>query len=54
VRNDSQQDIAGWAGDSRDGVVRALQDLRRRGWVRTGRQRIDVLDLYALSRRAEG
>jgi CRP/FNR family cyclic AMP-dependent transcriptional regulator len=54
VRHVSQQDLANWAGVSRDGVVRALQDLRNRGWVQTGRQRIEVLDLEAISRRAEG
>ena len=50
----SQQDLAGWAGVSRDGVVRALKELRDDGLITTGRGRIEVLDLYAISRRAEG
>lgn len=54
VRHVSQQDLADWAGVSRDGIVRALKELRDRGWVSTGRQRIDVLDLPSLSRRAGG
>lgn len=54
VRHVSQQDLADWAGVSRDGVVRALKELRKRGWVSTGRQRIDVMDLSSLSRRSGG
>jgi CRP-like cAMP-binding protein len=54
VRGVSQQDLAAWAGVSRDGVVRALHELRDDGVVLTGRERIEVLDLHALSRRAEG
>ena len=54
VRGVSQEDIAKWVGVSRDGVVRSLAELRASGWISTGRQRIDVIDLQALSRRAAG
>ena len=50
----SQQDLADWSGISRDGVVRALGELRRLGWVDTGRQRLLIRDLDAIYRRASG
>ena len=50
----SQQDLADWSGISRDGVVRALGELRRLGWVDTGRQRLLIRDLDAIKRRADG
>jgi CRP/FNR family cyclic AMP-dependent transcriptional regulator len=50
----SQQELADWSGISRDGVVRALQELRRLGWVETGRQRLLVRDLESVTRRAAG
>jgi CRP-like cAMP-binding protein len=48
----SQQELAEWSGVSRDGVVRALQELRRAGAVETGRQRVLVRDLSLLRGRA--
>lgn len=48
----SQQDLADWAGVSRDGVVRALTELRARGWIETGRRRLRVLDPDAVRHRA--
>jgi CRP-like cAMP-binding protein len=48
----SQQELADWAGMSRDGVVRALQELRAGGLVSTGRREIFVRDLAALRTRA--
>jgi CRP-like cAMP-binding protein len=50
----SQQELADWSGISRDGVVRALQELRRLGWVDTGRQRLLIRDLDAVTRRGGG
>jgi CRP-like cAMP-binding protein len=50
----SQQDLADWAGVSRDGVVRALTELRSLGWVETGRQRLLIRNLDAVSRRSAG
>jgi CRP-like cAMP-binding protein len=50
----SQQELADWAGVSRDGVVRALHELRDLGWVETGRQRLLIRNLDAVSRRAAG
>lgn len=49
----SQQELAGWTGSSREAVSKALQHLRERGWIETHRRGITVLDLEALSRRAE-
>jgi CRP-like cAMP-binding protein len=48
----SQQELADWAGVSRDGVVRALHELRDLGWLETGRQRLLIRNLEAVSRRA--
>ena len=50
----SQQELADWSGISRDGVVRALQELRRLGWVDTGRQRLLIRDVESVARRAAG
>jgi CRP-like cAMP-binding protein len=47
----SQHELADWAGVSRDGVVRALHELRDRGWVETGRRRIVITDPDALRER---
>lgn len=47
----SQEELAGWAGASREAVVKALRQLRSRGWIETGRREIRVLDLPALERR---
>ena len=48
----SQEELAGWTGSSREAVSKALQSLRRVGWVLTERRRITVLDLEALRRRS--
>lgn len=48
----SQEELAGWAGASREAVVKALRQLRARGWIETARREISVLDLPALSRRS--
>jgi CRP/FNR family transcriptional regulator, cyclic AMP receptor protein len=47
----SQEELAGWAGASREAVVKALRQLRSRGWIETGRREMRVLDLPALERR---
>ncbi|MEJ7582812.1 MAG: Crp/Fnr family transcriptional regulator [Acidimicrobiales bacterium] len=47
----SQQELADWAGIPRDGVVRAFTELRRNGWLATGRQRIVILDPEAVRSR---
>jgi CRP-like cAMP-binding protein len=48
----SQEELAGWAGASREALVKALRRLRDRGWIETGRREIRVLDLPALVRRS--
>lgn len=48
----SQQELADWAGVSRDAVVRSLTTLRGLGWLETGRQRFVISDLEALRARA--
>ncbi len=40
----SQQEIAAWAGLSREAVVKALASLRALGWIETGPGSITVLD----------
>jgi CRP-like cAMP-binding protein len=49
VRALSQQDLADWSGVSRDGVVRALHELRSAGLIDSGRGRVIVKDLTAIS-----
>jgi CRP-like cAMP-binding protein len=48
----SQEELAGWTGASREAVSKALQTLRKVGWVLTERRRITVLDVEALRRRS--
>jgi len=48
----SQQELAGWAGSSREAVAKALRTMRDRGWIETRRREITVTDLDALRRRA--
>jgi len=48
----SQEELATWAGSSREATVKALGQLRDCGWLDTGRRRIRVNDLSALRRRA--
>ncbi len=47
----SQQDLAEWAGLSREAVVRALRVLRDEGTIETGRLSVTVLDRDALADR---
>jgi CRP-like cAMP-binding protein len=49
----TQEDLAGWAGASREAASRALQQMRSLGWVTTGRRSLTCHDLEALRRRAE-
>jgi CRP-like cAMP-binding protein len=44
----SQDELAGWAGASIESVGRALQSMRKLGWIQTGRRAITVLDRDAL------
>jgi CRP/FNR family cyclic AMP-dependent transcriptional regulator len=49
----TQEELAGWTGASREAVVKALRQLRDRGWIETARRRIKILDRDALARRAD-
>jgi len=46
----TQDEVAAWAGASREAVAKAMALLRTLGWVQTERRRIVVLDLPALRR----
>lgn len=48
----SQEELAAWAGASREAVSKALQQLRSLGIVETGRRHLTVLDPDALRSRA--
>ncbi len=48
----SQEELAGWTGASREAVVKALRQMRTRGWIETARREIRVVDLRALERRS--
>lgn len=48
----SQEELAGWVGASRKAVGNALQWLRRRGLVETGRRSITIRDVEGLRKRA--
>jgi CRP-like cAMP-binding protein len=47
-----QQELAGWIGSSRESVVKALTQMRARGWLETGRRSITVRNMPALRARA--
>ena len=47
----SQEELAAWAGASREAVSKALHVLRSLGILETGRRHITVLDVEALRRR---
>jgi CRP/FNR family cyclic AMP-dependent transcriptional regulator len=49
----SQQELASWAGVSRDAVVRALKTARDQGWLETGRQSFVVKSPRDLRRHAK-
>ena len=44
----SQEDLAAWAGASREAVARSLHLLRELGWIETRRREIKVLNVEAL------
>jgi CRP/FNR family cyclic AMP-dependent transcriptional regulator len=46
----SQEELASWAGASREATSKALRDLRELGCVETRRRNITVRDVDALSR----
>lgn len=46
----SQEELAGWAGVSREAASKALGLLRRRGWIETGRRTVIIKDVAALRR----
>jgi CRP/FNR family cyclic AMP-dependent transcriptional regulator len=48
----SQQDLAAWAGVSRDSVVRILRELRDLGILDSGRRRVLIHNMSALRQRA--
>lgn len=48
----TQEELAGWAGSSREAVSKALRTLRGRGVIETQRRSITVTDMEALRRRA--
>lgn len=48
----SQEDLASWAGASREAVSKALHQLRALRIVETGRRRVTVLEIDALRRQA--
>jgi CRP/FNR family transcriptional regulator, cyclic AMP receptor protein len=48
----TQDELAAWAGASREAVAKAMALLRTLGWVQTERRRIVVVDLPALRRYA--
>lgn len=48
----SQEELAGWAGASREAITKALHDLRAAGLIETGRRHITVLDAEQLGQMA--
>ena len=48
----SQEELAQWAGLSREGAVRGLSDLRAAGVLETGRMRVFIHDIAALEKEA--
>ena len=47
----TQEDLGSWTASSRASVAGALRTMRDRGWIKTERRRITVLDLPALTER---
>lgn len=48
----TQEELAGWAGCSREAASKALQTLRARGWIKTQRRGVTILNMEALIKRA--
>lgn len=48
----TQADLGSWTASSRAAVAEALRTMRELGWIETGRRRITVLDLAAMTARA--
>jgi CRP/FNR family cyclic AMP-dependent transcriptional regulator len=48
----TQDELASWVGASREAVTKALRTLRARGYVRTKRRMITVVDIEGLRRQA--
>lgn len=48
----TQDELASWVGASREAVTKALRTLRARGYVRTQRRTVTVIDIEGLRRRA--
>ena len=48
----SQQDLAAWAGLSREAVVKGLRALRNVGWVESDGRRVVIIDGRAVADRA--
>ena len=46
----TQEELAAWAGVSREAVAKALAGLRRRGWIETGRRTVTIRNLAELRR----
>jgi CRP-like cAMP-binding protein len=48
----TQDELASWVGASREAVAKAFHALRARGYVRTQRRTVTVVDIEGLRRRA--
>jgi len=48
----TQTDLAGWAGLSREATVKALRDVRERGWLSTGPRSLVIHDVAAVRHRS--
>ena len=49
----SQQDLAAWAGLSREAVVKGLRALRTLGWIEMDGRRVVIIDRASVSQRAQ-
>jgi CRP-like cAMP-binding protein len=47
----TQDELAGWTGSSREAVGKALQALRNRGWITTGRRSVTIIDVEGVRSR---
>ena len=54
VVHGTHQSLADELGTVREIVTRLLKRFERQGWVRTGRERVDILDAAALRALAAG